>query len=500
MVVLVYIQKMKTIVYLIILIIWPSWIFSTNQALGCDEGTDSIYLLTTARQLREFADSVNAGNDFQGKTIKLQADIRLNDTTGWRQWDQARIVQEWAVKSWTPVGSKQHPFKGTFDGQGHTITGIYTNAGMEGLYQGLFGFVYGGKIRNLRIEASFIKGYNYVGSIAGFIGGQTEILNCCNSGTVVCERNIAGGIVGFSRGINRIVNCHNTGKITGQREIGGIIGFFERGTIKNCSNRGTIIGKYDIAGGIVGRFTHQAFVVPRWNDARMYEEAFNVIATHRQFADTPTNLLTPDDSLINSLIDSENLNLDIKDTNSTGEYYKAKTYYPRGEIVRTKYFGFYPDPKEKITYKYTDTLANCYNTGLVKGRDNIGGIAGILHINFHLKKIVFTNCYHAGITNSRYMTETNGITGILAGAETNLLNPANGCFWNEETSMSAVNSKNVRETPPATFFGLKTQEMQSQDFVILLNGWPDSAPHQGLKHWKADTEKINNGYPIFEDQ
>ncbi|KAA6317665.1 hypothetical protein EZS27_032217 [termite gut metagenome] len=99
--------------------------------------TDNMYLLSTATQLREFATLVNGGVTFEGKTVRLENEIVLNDTTGWKTWEG--IVT--GIRQWTPAGTKNTPFKGIFDGQGHTVSGLYISTGANGFYQGLFGFV-----------------------------------------------------------------------------------------------------------------------------------------------------------------------------------------------------------------------------------------------------------------------------------------------------------------------------------------------------------------------
>lgn len=81
------------------------------------------FVIQNAEQLKAFRDNVNAGNTFAGKTIELTADIDLNNT------------------EWTPIGTNEHPFSGSFDGQNHTVSNLkITNAGS---YNGLFGKVVG---------------------------------------------------------------------------------------------------------------------------------------------------------------------------------------------------------------------------------------------------------------------------------------------------------------------------------------------------------------------
>ena len=122
-----------------------------NESWGSDYSTSSSFTISTAAQLAKFTSIVNAGNNFSGKTITLSADINLS------------------AHYWLPIGTlDDYSFKGTFDGAGHTISGIYIND--SGLYGGLFGCVDDdARIKNLKIENSKIEGDIYIaGAIVGF--------------------------------------------------------------------------------------------------------------------------------------------------------------------------------------------------------------------------------------------------------------------------------------------------------------------------------------------
>lgn len=134
---------------------------------------ESPLIISTAEGLRAFSESVNNGNSYEGKVVKLSADIWLNDTIGWQRWSR-----QTKIKSWTPIGTSKSPFEGTFDGNGHYIAGLFTKAGSETFFQGLFGFLKKATVKNTHIRYSHIIAYNYVGAIAGYISYNTQILNC----------------------------------------------------------------------------------------------------------------------------------------------------------------------------------------------------------------------------------------------------------------------------------------------------------------------------------
>lgn len=96
---------------------------------GGDGSKDSPYEISTAEQLAYFAQVINDGTEsnYASACYNLTADIVLNDTL------------EDTPNEWTAIGTSEHPFKGTFDGNGKTIKGVYINKSNKN-YQGLFGY------------------------------------------------------------------------------------------------------------------------------------------------------------------------------------------------------------------------------------------------------------------------------------------------------------------------------------------------------------------------
>ena len=217
--------------------------------------TDGAYHISTAAELAGLAQLVNEGNTFDGNTIKLTQNITFNENvlteSGELNGDGSNF------KQWTAIGNNTNKFKGTFDGQNHTISGIYINNNSD--YQGLFGYVdgEGATIQNLSVTDSYIKARNYVGGIVGFnySYSYSEVSNCSNSGTVTGGDNAyaVGGIVGNNEG--EVSNCTNNGTVTGTGEfagVGGIVGD-NYDEVSNCSNSGTVTGgDKAYVGGIVG--------------------------------------------------------------------------------------------------------------------------------------------------------------------------------------------------------------------------------------------------------
>ena len=200
------------------------------------------YQISTAAGLKWFRDKVNdAKNEEETKICAvLTEDIDLNG------------------EAWTPIGIGGdvywgiRSYSGTFDGKGHTIKNLSID-NSSALYVGLFGYVYGGTIRNLTVSGS-VKGTGYTGGIAGDANGGT-FENCAN----LCEvqGGTTGGIIGFADFGDPLIvrDCYNVGNITG-RHAGGIIGQCNNWleTIRNCYNAGTVTGTAN-AGAIIGNYS-----------------------------------------------------------------------------------------------------------------------------------------------------------------------------------------------------------------------------------------------------
>ena len=235
---------------MMILVMFPANAFAMDG-----EGTkENPYEIATADDLYEFAIKVNEGDNTA--CAVLTADITLIDT------------------NWTPIGNDSNQYKGTFDGDGHTITGLSVDIQSDNtIYAGLFGFLgEGGTIKNLGLADSKITCSGnrvYAGGVCGWNTGTIE--NCYNTGDVsgTSEYSFvyAGGVCGLND-YGTIENCYNTGDVSGtgtrtdaSGHAGGVCGCNDYGTIENCYNTGEVSGTgtstdgagYD--GGVCGRNT-----------------------------------------------------------------------------------------------------------------------------------------------------------------------------------------------------------------------------------------------------
>lgn len=159
---------------------------------------DDPYKISTGAELAYLAEKVNGGESYSGNYFKLTSDIRLNAD------DVPTADGEPTL--WTPIGTyvsrkDSKPFSGTFDGNGHAITGLYINNAAQ--YQGLFGNIStGGVVKNLAVAGRVIAtGQNNVGGIVARLSGGT-VQNCGFYGAVTAGTSNAGGVVGQGSATN----------------------------------------------------------------------------------------------------------------------------------------------------------------------------------------------------------------------------------------------------------------------------------------------------------
>lgn len=217
----------------------------------------SVYAISTAEDLAGLSQLVNSGKDsFRGKTIMLSADIQLN----------ADIKdQKTQLKNFPSIGSSTaFAFEGTFDGQGHTISGLYTTG------NGLFFTGNNCAIKNLNIVNSAVISDNPItGLVIGYCLGDGTITNCHVRDSTVYVTSIGTGDVGGIAGlvtIGHLNDCSVTNcqiVCTNTDYVGGIVGYADDvSDFSNCAVKNSIIisGKSGV-GGILGYgFTDARFV------------------------------------------------------------------------------------------------------------------------------------------------------------------------------------------------------------------------------------------------
>ena len=220
------------------------------------------YRISTGDELAAFAANVNGGETYDGKFFQLMKDIELEG-------------------EWTPVGTDSYAFAGTFDGAGHTVSGLSIDkTGYNSKYtnQGLFGVIGGATLKNFVVHGSVSVEGGGEGSssrskgVAGVVGmansgavienvGNEASVHAGTSGSYAADG--VAGVVGYAAGTLTVSGCYNKGKVDGAFYTGGgIVGMTTNNqavAITSCYNAGDIdntkntsSNNYIYLGGIVG--------------------------------------------------------------------------------------------------------------------------------------------------------------------------------------------------------------------------------------------------------
>ena len=190
------------------------------------------YEISNAGQLYWFAEQVNSGN--ASVNAVLTTDIVVNE--GNLATYDGTSPNTWMT--WTPIGNaiSRRVYSGTFDGQGHTISGLYVNSNEDCI--GLFGAVMsGGSIKNIGVINSYFKGNDLVGGIAGTVNESSFVQNCYSINTI-SGNDYIGGICGmFGSNNTSVKKCYSICDIHPSEKathVGGVIASGEYVNISDC--------------------------------------------------------------------------------------------------------------------------------------------------------------------------------------------------------------------------------------------------------------------------
>ena len=345
------------------------------------------FSITTPEQLAGLASLVNEGTDFTNQVIYLEADIDLG------------------YYEWIPIGNADNAFKGTFNGNGHTIKGLKINAAYS--YVGLFGNV-SGSISELNVadasvylkdayeNISIVCGYSsvtisdvtasgfidapksacvgavvgkttaqvskvsssaevngaeYVGGIAGKAELVSAVLSGISNSGAVNGGAYIGGLVGYVTASNTVQTdmLSNTGDVKGTQQVGGIFGYINAkvgSAVYSANVSANIEGEYYV-GGIVGKADNVAI-------SHCNNDGSTVTAT--SYYSDGTNFYVWLGGYVGAGYSVDNCinNVDIN-------------YNSRGAYVGG------------IAGQLNNTVTNCENNADITGLNNVGGIVGTIN-------------------------------------------------------------------------------------------------------------------------
>ena len=394
----------------------PTNIFASSQiSFAGGSGTESDpYLIETAIHLDNVRYNLNAH-------YKMVADIVFTDA----DFSDGGIFYN-SGSGFLPIGSSySNPFRGTFDGNGYSISNIYINFSQtnDKVYAGLFGYNCGvvkrlkiasGSISVQAIAPTSMSCTAYVGAIAGYNHSSGTIISCSNSCSIYASSSVstsyatpstnAGGIVGVNEsGI--IFYCQNFGDISADArkhdDAGGIAGHNASGNIFNCSNIGAVSGDY--AGGIAGGNSDNAQIVNCYNSGTIQahssstDQAGGIVGFNGYSGDVITDSNLP--CAITHCYNSGNVNASDTAGGIVGSHENGlvENCYNVGQVTSGVSGG--------IAGKNIDYISRCYNTAKISGKC-AGGIAGSNGLGAEI-----FNVYNTGSVSGSVTARTGGIVG-----------------------------------------------------------------------------------------
>ena len=340
--------------------------------------TGGVYQIGTAEELYGFAQLVNSGAEPSASAV-LTADITVNkNLLSSLEFDENKNVTNGDnFVSWTPIGTDyDHTYTGKFDGQGHTISGLYFNAPSTD-YVGLFGYLAeNGEIKNVGVIDSYFVGCWRLGGVCGWNDSGT-ITGCYNTGTV-SGSEFVGGVCGHISSNGKITDCYNTGTVSGSSNVGGVCGLNEFCTITGCYNTGTVSSSCGYVGGVCGR-NENGTITNCYNSGEVSGEYY-----------------------VGGVC---GLNMD---GTITGCY---NTGTVSGTGSSSQYIGGVCGSNECV-----GKITGCYNTSTVSGSNRVGGVCG-----YNSGRI--TGCY-----NTSTVSGSNHVGGVCGYNESK--STITGCYTN----------------------------------------------------------------------
>lgn len=441
-----------------------AWDGTTAKDFACGAGTKlSPYIILTAEQLAKLSFVVGANEtEYQGKYYKLGADIILNE--GKIIDDKGALVADSSkLHKWTPIGNSSIAFTGNFDGNGHSVSGMFINT--TSTHNGLFGNS-SGTVQNLTVENSWVSGGKNTAGVVAVLRGDGIVRNAKNKSSVIGKAESTAGVVALTsyvyskKGI--IENCGNYGFIQGEKLVAGIVASSDGGlTIRSVTNEGEVEGTYGV-GGIAGHLGSSTDLDEAINNANISGKEFTAgIASY--FGD----IYCPANKIYGSMSNVKNVGK-ITGTNYTAgivgeaQCVSINEASNANDIVGNKFSGGISGHAQRAK------IDAVYNNGDIFGSYDVGGIVGY---------------NEEGVTSAAYSTgkvDGDSLVGLMIGYNYNTTMADYYYLEQGEQDPFGLNNGGGVATPKTS------DEMKSEDFAELLGD-----------EFVYDSEQ-NDGFPILK--
>ena len=349
------------------------WYDSQKDTFTIESEDDLVLLAEIVNGTAEDAAGNKVQDSFKGKTIVLADDLDLEGV------------------EINPIGTKENPFEGTFNGQNNKISNLSIIS--ENDYQGLFGYNKG-TIKKLYIKGS-VTGANYVSAVAGYNTGKIQSVK--SNTTIEASGDNVGAIAGKNDGI--VDRCSNSANLTANHFLGGIVGY-NTATVSKSYNTGNITGTgtnevYNTLKG-VGGVTGVSYGINDWKCK--IDECYNTGTINGHYMVGGVTAWTQNATVINSyntgnvtgVWDIGGVSGAVKGSNTTDTL--LSNCYNTGHIKSTKEYA-----GGIAGFVWACTLDNCYNSGEITGVSENGGIFGG---DYHGGGGLVKNCKTTGRVNA----------------------------------------------------------------------------------------------------
>ena len=425
--------------------------FSTKQG---SDGTSKSYTVITS--LGTVADATTgSGQTLQGMArggnlngyFVLGSNIDATATAKWNS--DGKITPTYA--GFTPIGSEFNgfsggPFAGSFDGLGHTITGLTINRPYT-YNVGLFGNIVAATISNIGVIGGSVKGNKYVGGLVGYNNYGGAIINSYATGSVN-GTSYVGGLVGDNEADGTIINSYARGNVTGTSFVGGLVGFNWHTSITNSYATGIVKGSSFDVGGLVGynnygnisnsyatgSVTGSGYSVGGLVGQNYYGNITNSYAGgsvtgsgYRVGGLVGENLINNGAGSITnsyatgSVTGNEIVGGLVGNNNSNNGAGSITNSYATGSVTGTSHVGGLVGQNQ--SNNGDNTIANSYATGGVTGSNNVGGLVGynygsITH-SYATGSVTASGCWVGGLIGVNLIN--NGVGSITNSYATGIL-------------------------------------------------------------------------------
>ena len=472
--------------------------------------SSSDIIIKSANQLMKFAVSVNSGNHYAGETIALGNDIDL------------------AGKTWVPIGNSSrgsdtsgYVFRGTFNGQNHTITNIICNVTEGNMPSGFFGTVEGATISNLIIGGIKQNDGSYVydgvssftgekdsaaGVVAFVIGsGNTVINNCKNYATISgsAPAGIVSRLYNKNSGSNNIKDCYNYGFINGKNssksgKAGGIVAITQEGSsseISNCHNYG-IVETHDFnAGGIIGYSNPGCSITGCTNNAKVS----NKDAIQSRSAGGIVGWVAGTTSAITiSVSDCINVGQILSDGCAGGIAGRICNQTTIDNCTNNGVVSNYANKNNGYSGGIVGnndggTVKNCINTATVSGVQYSGGVVGYWGFSSNISGSI-NNC-SGGTEDITIINGTNKWAGRIIGCA-NCVHTSSGSISIDDSNTDKYENglKTIGLSTPGTLMDVLTIESGTLHGLPGLREDPNQSVHTIIFKQNSKLIEGNNTY------